>query len=171
MSKDWVHVIGSIVFVEDNMLPRIDFHGENTFLPLSRALRIQRFDGDDADLNYFLHNNCGEKTNPGTADKLKAMIFGRYITTSKATDIQEYFPLYFMVTDSILGVYPQQVDTKTYKGTLLCLIHPSERERMERYLTGTSNPIHDLVHELRYNPAVGVAPEKQEATKNRDLKE
>ncbi len=27
--------------------------------------------------------------------------------------------------------------------------HPSERDRMERFLAGTLDPMHDLVHELR----------------------
>ena len=42
-----------------------------------------------------------------------------------------------------------------FEATLFwCIVHPDERERMERILAGTDNPIHDLVHELRYNPNI-----------------
>ncbi len=42
-----------------------------------------------------------------------------------------------------------------YEGNGWYVVHPDERERMERILAGTDNPLYDLVHELRYNPAVG----------------
>jgi len=32
------------------------------------------------------------------------------------------------------------------------LVHPSEREHMERFLSGTDDAVHDLVHLLRYAP-------------------
>lgn len=42
-----------------------------------------------------------------------------------------------------------------FEATLFwCIVHPDERERMERILGGTDNPIYDLVHELRYNPNI-----------------
>lgn len=37
--------------------------------------------------------------------------------------------------------------------TVYALIAVNQGARMERYLAGNDNPIHDLVEELRYNPA------------------
>lgn len=39
--------------------------------------------------------------------------------------------------------------------TLDYIVHPDEREHMERFLAGTDDPVYDLVHELQYNPIVG----------------
>lgn len=47
-----------------------------------------------------------------------------------------------------------------------CIVHPDERERMERILSGTDNPLHDLVHELRYNPNISF--EREEAKRDFD---
>ncbi len=46
------------------------------------------------------------------------------------------------------------------------VVHPDEHERMERILNGTDSPIHDLVHELRYNPALALGAEVAQARKN-----
>jgi hypothetical protein len=32
------------------------------------------------------------------------------------------------------------------------IVHPDEKEHMERFISGTDDPLYDLVHELRYNP-------------------
>lgn len=42
-------------------------------------------------------------------------------------------------------------------------VHPDENERMERLLAGTDNPLYDLVHELRYNPRLGLSRDLHEA--------
>jgi hypothetical protein len=49
-----------------------------------------------------------------------------------------------------------------------CVAHPDERERMERILNGTDNPLYDFVHELRYNPniATQLSTERREAKDN-----
>ena len=52
------------------------------------------------------------------------------------------------------------MDSKT---TQWVFIHPSERDRMERFLAGTLDPMHDLVHELRYNPAFQIGKDVQDA--------
>ena len=53
------------------------------------------------------------------------------------------------------------------------LIHPDEKEHMERYLAGTDDPMYDLVHELRYNPQFSVVNETKESfeTKKRKINE
>lgn len=63
----------------------------------------------------------------------------------------QYAPYYFV------AVKPNAADNKDGYKILWHLIHPDEREHMERILAGTDNPIYDLVHELRYNPRVGIA--------------
>lgn len=161
MSKDWVQIIGCILYIKESLLPRVDCKSTNNFLPLSRALSIQRFDADDADFYSFLLEATNDVKNRGAASEAKKKILDRHIAISKTA--ADFFPLYFMLTDNVLGVYPQQIDESTYKGTIWCLIHPAERDRMERHLTGTVNPIHDLVHEMRYNPALAVGAEVQTA--------
>lgn len=49
-----------------------------------------------------------------------------------------------------------------------CIVHPDERDRMERILGGTDNPLHDLVHELRYNPNISF--EREEAKRDFESK-
>lgn len=51
----------------------------------------------------------------------------------------------------------------TIKGEGDYMVHPSERERMERILGGTDDPMYDLVHELRYNPNVGLGTDLKDA--------
>ncbi len=46
------------------------------------------------------------------------------------------------------------------------VVHPDERDRMERILAGTNDPIHDLVHELRYNPALALGADVSDARDN-----
>lgn len=43
------------------------------------------------------------------------------------------------------------------------IVHPCEKEHMERYLAGTDDPMYDFVHELRYNPDSAFGRERQEA--------
>ena len=43
------------------------------------------------------------------------------------------------------------------------IVHPSEKEHMERYLAGTDDPMYDFVHELRYNPDSLFGKEKEAA--------
>lgn len=50
-----------------------------------------------------------------------------------------FFPIYAMLT----------TDPMDLKRMEWVIIHPSERDRMERFLAGTLDPMHDLVHELR----------------------
>lgn len=53
-----------------------------------------------------------------------------------------------------------------------CIAHPDEKERMERILNGTNNPLYDLVHELRYNPAIParLSVERREAKEDFEQK-
>jgi hypothetical protein len=48
------------------------------------------------------------------------------------------------------------IDPELKGSVYWCIAHPDERQRMERILNGTDNPIYDLVHELRYNPSMPV---------------
>lgn len=72
--------------------------------------------------------------------------------------IAAYFPLY---------VFPAEPPITNVHNTTLYwyVVHPDENERMERILNGTDNPLYDLVHELRYNPAMpaGLSAERKEA--------
>lgn len=45
-------------------------------------------------------------------------------------------------------------------------IHPCEQEHMQRYLAGTDDPMHDLVHELRYNHTIGIETRTAEINSN-----
>ena len=67
-------------------------------------------------------------------------------------DLPLVFPLYEV------SVYcHQNKDSRRY------MLAPGEREHMDRFLAGTDNPLYDLVHELRYNPRIGLGMEKEEA--------
>jgi len=62
---------------------------------------------------------------------------------------------------TIKGVHEYQMLDKSIPGWYV--VHPDENERMERILAGTNNPLYDLVHELRYNPAIAVGREVETA--------
>lgn len=49
------------------------------------------------------------------------------------------------------------------------IVHPDEKERMERILNGTDNPLYDLVHELRYNPVISPAFNRERQECQQDL--
>lgn len=157
MSKDWIQIIGSICYAKGDLQPRVDEKGKNAFVPLSKVLRIQRFDEDKNDYEDFLIDAVSIHESIQKVAKLKLDISICYLRFYKAEKFEDCFPLYFIITDNVLGVYPQQIDTLTYQGSIWCLVHPDERVRMERYLSGTDNPIHDLVHELRFHPAFAMS--------------
>lgn len=64
--------------------------------------------------------------------------------------LQHYFPLYLFAAPSALGDFGHSGNIEY----VWWVVHPDERERMERILNGTDNPLYDLVHELRYNPNI-----------------
>jgi hypothetical protein len=86
------------------------------------------------------------------------------------------FPLYEIVVD-ISNCYPwpglylgEQANTRT----LTFIVHPSEREHMERFLAGTDNPVSELVHYIKYDPIFReeVSKERQDAARSfKKLKE
>lgn len=47
---------------------------------------------------------------------------------------------------------------------MMYLVHPDEREHMERFLAGTDDALYDYVHHLKYDPLHGteVQAAKQE---------
>ncbi len=40
--------------------------------------------------------------------------------------------------------------TKVIPRVAIYILHPDERDHMERYLAGTDDPMYDFIHELRY---------------------
>lgn len=65
--------------------------------------------------------------------------------------VQHLMPLYLFATKP-----KEHEDFSTTDLPCACwyIVHPDERERMERILNGTDNPLCDLVHEPRYNPNI-----------------
>lgn len=64
------------------------------------------------------------------------------------------------------SIYPLYRIIVSERGKEFYLVHPSEREHMERYLAGTDNPLYDLVNELRYNPNLAFGSEVRAAEQN-----
>ncbi len=61
--------------------------------------------------------------------------------------------------ETVLPVYAVVIaskeETKNSRNRVPCLlylIHPLEREKMERFIDGTDDPMWDYVHQLRYGP-------------------
>jgi len=74
---------------------------------------------------------------------------------------QDIFPIYMVeASTKSLGFLNFDNAADEIRSTL---IHPSERTRMERILTGTNNPVLDLVHTLNYHPAFMLDKDVQEA--------
>jgi hypothetical protein len=42
------------------------------------------------------------------------------------------------------------------KDGIYSIIHPDDYEKVERIINCTLDPIHDLIHELRYHPVIGI---------------
>jgi hypothetical protein len=49
------------------------------------------------------------------------------------------------------------------KRTKRHIIHPDEKEHVERFLAGTDDPLYDFIHELRYNPKFMLGNDVEEA--------
>lgn len=43
-----------------------------------------------------------------------------------------------------------------YQGGKFNLVHPDDYDKVERIINCTLDPIHDLIHELRYHPVIGI---------------
>jgi len=69
----------------------------------------------------------------------------------KCQCIPDFFPSYVILTRK-----------DSYEESRMYLVHPDEKEHMERYLAGTDDPLYDLVHELRFNPQFCVVKETGE---------
>jgi hypothetical protein len=71
--------------------------------------------------------------------------------------LEQYMPMYLFATA------PDLSDEDIH--VVWWIVHPDERERMQRILNGTDNPLYDLVHELRYNPNMPscLSTDRQEA--------
>ncbi len=74
------------------------------------------------------------------------------------------FPLYeLVVKNQHIPMFHVGSDIVTVPETVVYLMHPCEREHMERYLAGTDDPMYDFVHELRYGANALGGREKLEA--------
>lgn len=122
-----------------------------TWVPLSKAQQVRRL----ADLPALGQMTSLRGGNSSSYDD-------QVLRSLQPFPKDGVFPIYLVFFDTIHIVHPQDQIQPQQQGKW-CIVHSDERERMERHLNGTTNPIHDLVHELRYNPRVGVSPEIGEA--------
>jgi hypothetical protein len=76
-------------------------------------------------------------------------------TDSNCPLLDLFYPIYAMLT----------TDPMNLKTIQWVLIHPDERVRMERFLAGTLDPMHDLVHELRIQIGKDVQDAKNDFNK------
>lgn len=80
------------------------------------------------------------------------------------TCITDVFPVYELtVANHHIEILNQKTNSQFVPKTLTYLLHPCEREHMERYLAGTDDPMYDFVHELRYGPNAMGGRERSEA--------
>lgn len=157
--QDWFRIMGIFAPIIKPLIPDGIFClRPTTYLPVSIACQIIQVD-NYTEMTQFvvkrgttLDSNTAVKETTNFTEKLLPLFAGNTL-----------FPMYFMYTRQTSHVFPGSHITKSEEG-IWCIVHPTERERMERYLNGTANPMYDLVHELRYNPGVlGVGAEKKEA--------
>ncbi len=118
------------------------------------AFETDIWNGPLEDLHFVLNGMLDEER------KCKApeCVFVNDATDAPTCGIMDHlFPLYTFIMN-------HEID-KPGGTSVPCwfVVHPDERARMERILAGTDNPIHDLVHELRYNPRLALGAEVAEA--------
>ena len=70
------------------------------------------------------------------------------------------YPLYLVITKNKYRKHwvRQTKDDDYYQTTapiMLYIVHPDEREHMERFLAGTDDALYDYVHHLKYDPLHG----------------
>ena len=73
--------------------------------------------------------------------------------SSKKCAYTKLLPLYIITCKTHLKHYDIDLNEIPY---LQYVVHPKENDRMQRIIDGTHDPIYDLVHELRYNPTIGI---------------
>lgn len=163
MSAIWVRIIASftcsVTSATDDV---IITHMIPSFIPLNKASHVRRVDDRDQLTKFRVLRGAGSIEITESWNEL--IITCVHLHLPKDCDELTAFPSYFVYLKDSNIVYPPDVtEVDEQKQGVWCLLHPCERERMERHLSGTDSPIYDLVHELRYNPHVGVGPEKSEA--------
>jgi hypothetical protein len=164
MSATWVRIIAS--FTRSVTSDTADILHSNTvpsFIPLSKVSHIRRVDDKDQLVQFQTMRRVTSSTH-----WLQTIVNLVLLNLPKDEhdDESNAFPSYFVYLEDINIATPSEfteTEANEQKRGVWCLLHPCERERMERHLSGTDSPIYDLVHELRYNPHVGVDPEKSEA--------
>lgn len=85
--------------------------------------------------------------------------FRDFITFEVFEDCPQYFERSEYEFRRILpeeACYPMYYIKTRRKGRKY-LVHPNEREHMERYLAGTDDALYDFVHHLKYLPAAQVS--------------
>jgi hypothetical protein len=173
-----IKLLGS--FVEDNddlLLSFINYTGFTKYYPLDTSLPVyvckdvqtmfdalhhSCYDENEIGCRIFLDESHNEleslddtlpkcenfKFPEKEGEKMHVCSFCRQDAESCPLE-KAYGPFYLFpyIAKKIIDVQP--------KGHVYwCIAHPDERQRIERILNGTDNPIYDLVHELRYNPSM-----------------
>lgn len=175
--QTWVRTIGFVR--KTKRTEKYDFCGNECYVALSVAVSIIKC-GDLQDIvgssstnltfdafpiGAEIHAVLNALSNDCKCDAMKGMTGMEWSNESalscamlpydykrvRACDLHtKYAPYYFVrirIEDND-HYYSKQGEFVWY------LIHPDERERMERILNGTDNPLYDLVHQLMYNPDV-----------------
>lgn len=161
MSAIWVRIIASftcsVTSATDDV---ILVHAIPSFIPMNKASHVRRVDNVEQLTQFRVLRGAGAMKTIENWNELIITCVHQHLPKDEFSD----FPSYFVyLKDSDIVYPPDFTEVDEQKQGVWCLLHPCERERMERHLNGTDSPIYDLVHELRYNPHVGVDPEKSEA--------
>lgn len=163
---DWIRIQSSFSCSSPNshhMLDTIYTHFYPTFIPMSSVFQVRRLENKNQ-LLVFEQQRGTDNT------KQKGYTWLEQIERC-SNHPEEVYPIYCVFVKDVTVVHPRELTAQQHQVVsqgIWAVVHFEERERMERYLAGTHNPLYDLVHELRYNPVVGVAPEKEAAKTNFD---
>lgn len=156
---DWIRIKASFACTAPNshhMPDCIYTHHCPTFIPMSSIFQVRRIDDKDQLSVFEQQRGTDNSKQKGSTWLEKIERFSNYP--------EEVYPIYCVYVKDTTVVYPREITGQLMVNQgIWAVVHWEERERMERYLAGTHNPLYDLVHELRYNPVVGVAPEKEAA--------
>lgn len=158
---DWIRIQASFSCSAPNShhLPDSIYTNQcPTFIPMSSVSQVRRLDNKDQ-LSMLEQQRGTDNT------KQKGYTWLQQIERC-SNHPEEVYPIYCVFVKDTTVVHPREIAGQQHRVVnqgVWAVVHFEERERMERYLAGTHNPLYDLVHELRYNPVVGVAPEKEAA--------
>lgn len=121
------------------------------YIPKHLVLRVSVFERKEILYVTLRQFNARAAQAPSEHDALRTTLGADHFGECKGNEehdcacLKQCFPLFAIVVRNLEG-------NIAVNPSVLYLVHPSERENMQRFISGTDNTLHDYTEQLKYGP-------------------